>query len=58
MEEQEGVSQSVARQVNDISSSATESLDNIDELVGTCDRLEESAAGIKALMSRFRVASE
>lgn len=55
MDEQEDVSRSVTRQVNDISCSATESLDQIDGLVTTCERLEASVADIEALAGRFRV---
>ncbi|WP_417500656.1 methyl-accepting chemotaxis protein [Marinobacter sp.] len=55
MDEQEGVSQSVARQVNDISGSATVSLEQIDGLVTTCEQLEASVADIEALTERFRV---
>ena len=55
MDEQETVSQSVARQVTDISASAVESLERIDELVTTCDRLEHSVTNIESLMARFRV---
>ena len=55
MDEQESVSKSVARQVNEISSSANASLDEIDELVATCERLEVSVGKIEALAGRFRV---
>jgi len=55
MDEQERVSQSVAMQVNDISASAVESLESIDELVTTCDRLEDSVTNIESLMARFRI---
>jgi methyl-accepting chemotaxis protein len=55
MDEQEGVSKSVARQVNEISSSANASLDEIDELVATCERLEVSVGKTEALAGRFRV---
>lgn len=55
MDEQENVSQSVARQVSDISGEAAESLASIDELVTTCDRLEDSVTGIETLMARFRI---
>ncbi|HDZ36789.1 MAG TPA: methyl-accepting chemotaxis protein [Marinobacter sp.] len=55
MDEQEDVSQSVTRQVNDISGSATASLEQIDGLVTTCERLEASVANIEALAGRFRI---
>lgn len=55
MDEQEDVSQSVARQVNDISASTTVSLEQIDELVTTCERLEVSVADIETLAGRFHV---
>ena len=55
MDEQENVSQSVARQVSEISASVAESLESIDELVTTCDRLEESVTSIESLMARFRI---
>ncbi|PHQ26528.1 chemotaxis protein [Marinobacter guineae] len=55
MNEQENVSQVVARQVNDISASAVESLESIGELVTTCDRLEDSVSNIESLMARFWV---
>jgi len=55
MDEQEYVSQSVARQVSEISASVAESLESIDELVTTCDRLEESVTSIESLMARFRI---
>jgi methyl-accepting chemotaxis protein len=55
MDEQENVSQSVARQVSDISGSAAEGLESIDDLVTTCDRLEDSVTNIESLMARFRI---
>ncbi|MBU2875432.1 methyl-accepting chemotaxis protein [Marinobacter salexigens] len=55
MDEQEDVSQSVARQVNDISASTTVSLEQVDELVSTCERLELSVTDIEALAGRFHV---
>lgn len=55
MDEQESVSQSVAQQVGDISSEAAQSLESIDELVTTCDRLEDSVTSIETLMARFRI---
>ena len=55
MDEQEDVSQSVARQVTEISASAAEGLENINELVTTCDRLEDSVTNIESLMARFRI---
>jgi methyl-accepting chemotaxis protein len=55
MDEQESVSKSVARQVNEISSSASASLEEIDALVATCERLEVSVGNIEALAGRFRV---
>lgn len=55
MDEQENVSQSVARQVSEISASMAESLESIDELVTTCDRLEDSVTSIESLMARFRI---
>lgn len=55
MDEQEGVSQTVSHQVNDISASAAGSLGEIEELVTTCDRLEDSVRNIEALVSRFRI---
>ncbi|GBO89104.1 hypothetical protein MSSD14B_27720 [Marinobacter salsuginis] len=55
MDEQENVSQSVARQVSEISASVAESLESIDELVTTCDRLEDSVTSIESLMARFRI---
>lgn len=55
MDEQESVSKSVARQVNEISRSANASLEEIDELVATCERLEASVGNIEALAGRFRV---
>lgn len=55
MDEQESVSQSVAHQVTDISGEAARSLESIDELVTTCDRLEDSVASIESLMARFRI---
>ncbi|HET8800249.1 MAG TPA: methyl-accepting chemotaxis protein [Marinobacter sp.] len=55
MDEQESVSRNVSRQVNDISGSAVDSLEEIDGLVTTCDRLEDSVSNIEALMGRFRI---
>jgi methyl-accepting chemotaxis protein len=55
MDEQENVSQSVARQVSEISASVAESLESIDDLVTTCDRLEDSVTSIESLMARFRI---
>lgn len=55
MDEQENVSQSVTRQVSDISEMASDSLSSIDELVSTSDRLEQSAADTERVMARFRI---
>ncbi|OZB03550.1 MAG: chemotaxis protein, partial [Marinobacter sp. 34-60-7] len=55
MDEQEGVSQSVAQQVNEISSAATENLEGIEDLVATGERLEASVSHIESLTRQFRV---
>jgi methyl-accepting chemotaxis protein len=55
MDEQEGVSQSVAQQVNEISSAATENLEGIEDLVATGERLEASVNHIESLTRQFRV---
>ncbi|HCP22369.1 MAG TPA: methyl-accepting chemotaxis protein [Marinobacter hydrocarbonoclasticus] len=55
MDEQERVSQSVAQQVNEISSAAAQNLDEIDGLVATGERLETSVSHIESLTGQFRV---
>ncbi|HET8848819.1 MAG TPA: methyl-accepting chemotaxis protein [Marinobacter sp.] len=55
MDEQERVSQSVAQQVNEISSAATANLESIDDLVATGERLETSVRHIESLTRQFRV---
>lgn len=55
MDEQESVSRSVAQQVNEISSAATENLEGIEDLVATGERLKASVNHIESLTRQFRV---
>ncbi|WP_336367521.1 methyl-accepting chemotaxis protein [Marinobacter sp. C2H3] len=54
MDEQEQVSQSVARQVSDISVAAGHTRDEIGRLVRTGERLKQSVNNIESLVSSFR----
>lgn len=55
MDEQEDVSRSVSRNVNEISESSSESLQQIEQLVATGDQLKASMGEIENLIGRFRV---
>lgn len=55
MDEQEDVSRSVSKHVNEISASSSETLREIEQLVATGDQLKASMGDIETLIGKFRV---